>query len=140
MPSSTKSQEHNIPLPTMVDSWTIGPSMEHYRCIKCFVPSTRATVDTDTLKLLGHDIPTPQVDDKDTFHQALADVVHLLQNPQKTNLPEFYKGDEVKNAFTNSAELLKRDNRTVLPELKQTVDKTTTSTSQTTPKQQHNIH
>eukprot|EP00957_Ditylum_brightwellii_P034837 2639621-Ditylum_brightwellii.AAC.1 len=77
-----------------VDGWTIGPSMEHYRCIKCFVPSTGATVDIDTLKLLGHDIPIPKVDDKDTLHQALADVVHLLQNPQKTNLPAFYKGGE----------------------------------------------
>eukprot|EP00957_Ditylum_brightwellii_P123678 9428720-Ditylum_brightwellii.AAC.1 len=65
-----------------VDGWTIGPSMEHYWCIKCFLPLTGATLDTDTLELLAHDLPIPKVDDKDTFHQALADVVYLLQNPQ----------------------------------------------------------
>eukprot|EP00957_Ditylum_brightwellii_P021010 1583865-Ditylum_brightwellii.AAC.1 len=43
------------------DSWTICPSMEHYRCIQCFVPSTGATFGTDTLKLLGHDIPIPKL-------------------------------------------------------------------------------
>eukprot|EP00957_Ditylum_brightwellii_P078376 5959931-Ditylum_brightwellii.AAC.1 len=56
-----------------VDGWAIGPSMEHYWRIKCFVPSTGVTVGTNTLELLGHDIPIPKVDDKDTFHQALAD-------------------------------------------------------------------
>eukprot|EP00957_Ditylum_brightwellii_P147946 11265181-Ditylum_brightwellii.AAC.1 len=77
--------------------------MDHYQCIKCFIPSTGATVNTDILELLGHDFPIPTVDDKDTFHQALANVVHLLQNLQKINLPAFYKGDEVKNAFTTLA-------------------------------------
>ena len=68
-----------------VDGWTIGPSMDHYQCIKCYIPSTGATVDTDTLELLGHNLPIPKLDDKDTLHQALADVVHLLQHPQRTN-------------------------------------------------------
>eukprot|EP00957_Ditylum_brightwellii_P075853 5764908-Ditylum_brightwellii.AAC.1 len=68
--------------------------MDNYRCIKCYIPSTGATVDTDTLELLRHNFPIPKLDDKDTLHQALADVVHLLQHPQKTNLPTFYKGDE----------------------------------------------
>eukprot|EP00957_Ditylum_brightwellii_P021886 1650480-Ditylum_brightwellii.AAC.1 len=66
-------------------------------------------VDTDTLELLGHDIPIPKVDDKDTLQQASADVIHLLKNPEKINLPAFYKGDEAKNVFTSLAELLKRD-------------------------------
>eukprot|EP00957_Ditylum_brightwellii_P073381 5576751-Ditylum_brightwellii.AAC.1 len=77
-----------------VEGWAIGPIMDHYQCIKCFVPSTGATVDTDTLELLVHDIPIPKFDDKDTLQQALADVIHLLKTPGKTNLPAFYKGDE----------------------------------------------
>eukprot|EP00957_Ditylum_brightwellii_P163196 12426773-Ditylum_brightwellii.AAC.1 len=68
--------------------------MDHYRCIKCYIPSTGATVDTDILELLGHDFPIPKLDDKDTLHHTLANVVHFLQHPQKTNLPTFYKGDK----------------------------------------------
>eukprot|EP00957_Ditylum_brightwellii_P109644 8362579-Ditylum_brightwellii.AAC.1 len=68
--------------------------MDHYRSIKCYIPSTGATVDSDILEQLGHNLPIPKLDDKDTLHQALADVIHLLQHPQKTNLPAFYKGDE----------------------------------------------
>eukprot|EP00957_Ditylum_brightwellii_P096265 7332285-Ditylum_brightwellii.AAC.1 len=68
--------------------------MDHYRCIKCSIPSTGATVDTDTLELLKYDFPIPKLNDKDTLHQVLADVVHLFQHPQKTNLPTFYKGNK----------------------------------------------
>eukprot|EP00957_Ditylum_brightwellii_P124025 9453914-Ditylum_brightwellii.AAC.1 len=41
------------------------------------------TVDTDTQELLGHDIPIPKVDDKNTLQQALVDVIHLLKTQRK---------------------------------------------------------
>eukprot|EP00957_Ditylum_brightwellii_P106028 8087814-Ditylum_brightwellii.AAC.1 len=38
--------------------WYIGPTYKHYHCLKCFLPSTGAVVDTDTLNIIEHDIPT----------------------------------------------------------------------------------
>ena len=32
------------------DGWSIGPSPEHYHCLKVVIPKTRAVRDTDTLK------------------------------------------------------------------------------------------
>ena len=32
------------------EGWYVGPSMEHYRCVKCYIPSTARERDVDTLQ------------------------------------------------------------------------------------------
>ena len=41
------------------EAWYIGPSMEHYRCFKCFNPNTRQEVVTDTVEIIEENIPLP---------------------------------------------------------------------------------
>jgi hypothetical protein len=77
-----------------VEGWTIGPSTEHYRCIKCFMPETRAEIDPDTIKLIQCKIPIPTFTDKEVIAQAILDIVHLLQKPSNHNIPAFMKGDK----------------------------------------------
>eukprot|EP00957_Ditylum_brightwellii_P127510 9724036-Ditylum_brightwellii.AAC.1 len=84
------------------DGWYIGPSFEHYRCLKCFLPSTGAVVDTDTLDIIEHDIPIPVLSGKELIQQAIAEIIHRLKNLTKV-LPTFYKGNEAKNAFAHLA-------------------------------------
>ena len=32
--------------------WYVGPAMDHYRCFRCFVPSTGKEIITDTLRFI----------------------------------------------------------------------------------------
>ena len=65
------------------EGWTIGPSLEHYRCIKCFLPDTNKEVDTDTLSLIPQriHIPTPSLDDH--LRQTASDLINLLRKKKK---------------------------------------------------------
>ena len=40
--------------------WYIGPSLHHYRCLKCFMPQTRTEIDADTIAFIPHTIPIPE--------------------------------------------------------------------------------
>ena len=42
-----------------VEGWYIGPSPEHYRCLKCYNPDTLSEVDTNTLQLVPKSTPIP---------------------------------------------------------------------------------
>ena len=39
----------------------IGPSLEHYRCVKYFIPSSRSEVNSDTVAFFPHEIRFPEV-------------------------------------------------------------------------------
>ena len=41
--------------------WTIGPTPEHYRCIKGYFPSSRTVRNVDTVTCFPHTIPFPKV-------------------------------------------------------------------------------
>eukprot|EP00957_Ditylum_brightwellii_P201330 15325134-Ditylum_brightwellii.AAC.1 len=75
------------------EGWTISPSLEYYQCIKCFMPKTAAEVDADTIRLIPHAIPIPQFGDADAICQAIADIVRILKQPEKNNIPAALKGN-----------------------------------------------
>eukprot|EP00957_Ditylum_brightwellii_P141486 10778619-Ditylum_brightwellii.AAC.1 len=77
------------------EGWTIGPSLEHHRCIKRFMPKTGAEVDADTIRLIPHAIPIPQFGDEDAIRQAISDIIHILKQPGKNSIPTALKGDAV---------------------------------------------
>ena len=39
--------------------WYVGPALNHYRCVTCYFPRTRATRVCETVTFLPHDIPFP---------------------------------------------------------------------------------
>ena len=93
--------------PTQRASWDphgiiafyVGPAMKHYRCFKCFVPSTKSERISDTVTFLPHnDIKVPATTPEEGIRQALKDIFQLLQTPQ-TNLPFTTMGDETKEAI-----------------------------------------
>ena len=73
-------------------------------------------VDTDTLELLQHSIPLLFFTDAEAIEQAVRDLIHILKNPQKNNIPRVLVGDKIRNAFQEVAKILQRDN----PNLPQT--------------------
>ena len=67
------------------EGWTIGPSLEHYRCIKCLIPETNKEVDADTLSLIPRYIPIPTPNLDDHLKQTATDLIQLLKH--KKHLP-----------------------------------------------------
>ena len=100
-----------------VEAWYVGPSLDHYRCFKCFVPSTGTVIDTDTVQLIPHLTPIPAFNDADAIKQAISDIIYLLKHSKETNIPKFWKGDHIQRAFEKVAEALDRRNVTAAPTL-----------------------
>lgn len=95
--------------PHGTDAWYIGPSLEHYRCVKTFIPSTSAIRDADTVTFFPHRVPFPKTTTEDHLKQSVTDILHILNHKDApTQLPFLHFGDETKNAITDIAELLHR--------------------------------
>jgi hypothetical protein len=60
----TPEQRHNM-APHGVDGWYVGPSPEHYRCHKCYIPSTFGIRDALTVDWFPHTVPFPKVSTDD---------------------------------------------------------------------------
>ena len=112
-PVGTKVLSHSKPAQRRswdyhgVQGWYIGPSMEHYRCVKCFFPTTGKTRDTDTVEFFPKEIPFPKTTSEDFLIQAATDILTLLQGPNQT-LPILQYGDTTKNALVQLSQLLNR--------------------------------
>jgi hypothetical protein len=89
------------------EGWYVGPSMEHYRCVKCYLPSTARERDVDTLQFFPKKIPFPTILTEDYLKQAASDILTVLQNPP-SNLPYLAYGDATNNAIVQLATLLGR--------------------------------
>jgi hypothetical protein len=89
------------------EGWYIGPSMEHYRCVKCYLPSTTRERDVDTLQFFPKSIPFPTISTEDYLKQAASDILAIIQKPP-TNLPYLAYGDTTNNAIVQIATLLGR--------------------------------
>ena len=91
------------------DAWYIGPSLDHYRCVQCYVPRTGGVIDVDTVEWFPHHVTFPQVSKEDQLLQAAEDIVSILQLPPPS-IPTLKFGSKVKNALLNIAIILKRAN------------------------------
>ena len=98
------------------EAWTIGPSMNHYRCIKCFLPTSRAEVDVDTLVLLPskHFFPKPSLDEH--IRHVAAKLLQLLTSQQRP-LPGLKINQSTYNALKTLQQIFQND----IP-IKNTVD------------------
>ncbi len=89
------------------EGWYVGPSMEHYRCVKCYLPTTARVRDVDTLQFFPKKIPFPKITTEDYLKQAASDILAILQKPP-SSLPYLAYGDATNNAIVQIATLLGR--------------------------------
>ena len=80
--------------------------MEHYRCVKCYFPDTKATRDADTVEFLPKEIPFPNTTSEDYLLQSASDILAILKSPPKS-LPYLQYGDSTKNALVQLSQLIK---------------------------------
>jgi hypothetical protein len=89
------------------EGWYVGPSMEHYRCVKCYIPTTARERDVDTLQFFLKKIPFPSISTEDYLKQDASDILAILQKPP-SSLPYLAYGDPTKNVIVQIATLLGR--------------------------------
>ena len=90
------------------NGYYIGPSLEHYRCIKCYFPKHRSERVCDTVEFIPHIIPVPETKLEDFLRQAAGDIVNILKHPPSTVYPSLKAGDPVRNAVLELSEQLGR--------------------------------
>lgn len=112
VPPGTKVVAHSKPTVRATWSlngeqgWTIGPSLEHYRCIKVFFPKTRKERDVDTVTFFPTVIPFPQLKTVDFLKQAATDIITILTEKPNTTLPSLELGNPERNALLKIADAL----------------------------------
>ena len=92
------------------EGWYIGPSLQHYRCVKCFIPSTRAEVDSNTVTFIPKAVNFPEVTIVDFLKQAATDIITLLKHPPNPMIPSLQAGSNLHNAIYILASLLNNTN------------------------------
>lgn len=121
LPPGTKIIAHHPPEdratwdPNGENGWYISPSMQHYRCVKCYFPKPRKVQDIPKLETLPHAIPIPEVRLQDHLRQAASDIVLILQTPPSTTSMSLEAGDPTGSALEKIADILKR--KTTIPGL-----------------------
>jgi hypothetical protein len=88
--------------------------MEHYRCVKCYFPSSGRERDVDTLEFFPKTIPFPKVTTDDYLRQAATDIISILTT-KPAIIPSLAYGDDTKNALFKIATLLGRSTLPPLP-------------------------
>ena len=79
--------------------WYIGPSLNHYRCVQCYIPRTKAVVNSDTVEFFPHSISFPSVKLADFLAQAASDIISILSNSITTTVPSLQAGSATRNAI-----------------------------------------
>ena len=82
---------------------------------KIYNPETLSEVDTDMLQLISNSTPIPVYIDVDIIKQAVYDILHILNDPAKSNIPTVLKGDKIKEAFRQISTLLGTNKAKELP-------------------------
>jgi hypothetical protein len=89
--------------------WYIGPSLEHYRCYKCYFPDTMKERDVLTVDFFPEKIPFPTFTQEDYLRQTAEDMLHLLTPPAASTTPTpLTFGPPILNAFAKVADILGR--------------------------------
>ena len=89
------------------DGWYVGPATEHYRCVRVYLKDTGHERICDTVQFLQDSIPLPAVKTTDYLLRAADDIVTLLKQPQKLNLPH-HPSLQMNDALRATADLLQR--------------------------------
>ena len=79
------------------DAFYIGPALEHYRCVQCYVPLTRHVMIEDTVQFFPNKIKFPTITLNDHLLTAIQDIISILNNSKfQMNNATLHFSDETK--------------------------------------------
>eukprot|EP00560_Eucampia_antarctica_P004750 CAMPEP_0197840406 /NCGR_PEP_ID=MMETSP1437-20131217/45590_1 /TAXON_ID=49252 ORGANISM="Eucampia antarctica, Strain CCMP1452" /NCGR_SAMPLE_ID=MMETSP1437 /ASSEMBLY_ACC=CAM_ASM_001096 /LENGTH=170 /DNA_ID=CAMNT_0043450015 /DNA_START=812 /DNA_END=1324 /DNA_ORIENTATION=+ len=84
--------------PHGTEGWYIGPSLEHYRCVKSFIPNTYSKRDCDTVEFFPSKIVFSSMSTDNYLHQCLKDILSILKDPPPLTIPSLQAGDNTVTA------------------------------------------
>ena len=87
--------------------WYVGPSIQHYYCVKYYFLRTKTVRDCDAVTFSPTSVLFPQIKLKDFLKQAATDIIIILTQPPSATTPSLQAGDPVRNALLTSATQLK---------------------------------
>ena len=92
-------QNRNTFAPHGVQAWYVGPTMEHYRCYKIYVPKTRAERICDTVSFHPYLCKSPVLQPIEQAVIAANKLTTALQNFEKQNAPHNTKENKTIQAL-----------------------------------------
>ena len=87
--------------------WYIGPSLDHYKCMQCYMPETEILLITDTLQYIPKAFSSPNIITEYYLQQAIGEILAIIQDSPKT-LHFLSYGDETKHVFNYIANILQK--------------------------------
>ena len=112
-PAGTKVLVHEKPTQRRtwayhgIDGWYIGPAMEHYRCMRCYIPSLASVRVTDTIDFFPKLSSFPKMTNEEYLRKAIEDLITVVK-ARPHSLPNLQEGDPTKTALEEIANLLGR--------------------------------
>ena len=64
--------------------WYIGPSLDHYICMQCYMPATGIVRITDTFQYIPKAFAFPKTSIEDYLQQSIGDMILIMKDPPKT--------------------------------------------------------
>ena len=89
------------------DGWYVGPAPHHYRCFKCYMPTTQKERICDTVQLIPHTIPIPSVTLADHIAIAAENLFATLHHYSTAPPPGIKIGDPIIQGVQKIAKILK---------------------------------
>ena len=87
--------------------WYIGPALENYWCVECYIPSEHSIRIADTLQFISTVITINKTSSEYFLRQSVKDILFLLADPNST-VPYLSFGYDTQNSVEYIATLLNR--------------------------------
>ena len=66
-----------------MDGWFVAPAPDHYRCVTCYILTTRTQAIDDTITFIPNYIPFPETNIDDHILKPLQDPTQMLYSKSK---------------------------------------------------------
>ncbi len=90
------------------EGWYVGPTTEHYRCVRCYLPKTHTEVVSDTVKFIPQHIPIPAAHIDDHIQNSLEILTNILTT-KITTYPPNIMSETHRQALLTLAKIFQRD-------------------------------
>ena len=101
----TPAQCHNM-APHGIDGWHANPSIEHYHCHKCYIPSTFGVRDALTIDWFPNNVPFPRVNADEYLRQTANNMLTLIRDKATHPIPSLTYGSNITNAYIQITQIL----------------------------------
>ena len=97
-----------------VDGWYIVPSLNHYPCYHCYIPTTAPPRHADTVDFLPKHFNFLKVTNSTYLIQAAEDIISILSDKHTiSSHPSLYFGYPILNYYSQVAQILQRSVQTL---------------------------